>query len=142
MIIPGRFIGDGAYFAVHLQARQFEGILWLMADTGASRTTLLDRDVKFLNIPVESLAPSELPIVGIGGSVRSFHVPEVEMTFASDKGDVTFSQDLWIVQHDLKQLPAEEVGRILRLPSVLGRDVMNQYRLYYDYHAGVAQLEK
>ena len=135
-------MGDGSYFAVHLRSKQFEGILWLMADTGASRTTLLDRDVRFLNISVKTLIPSELPVVGIGGSVRSFHVPEVEMTLASNEGDVTLQQDLWIVQHDLKQLPAEETSRILRLPSVLGRDIMNQFRFLYDYHTGIVQLER
>jgi hypothetical protein len=113
-----------------------------LADTGASRTTLLDRDVRLLGIQPESLKPASLPIVGIGGSVRSFLVRDVEFTLASDKGDVVQCQDLYVVQHDLSQLPPEEVSRILRLPSVLGRDLINQFRFSCDYQAGIVWLER
>lgn len=44
MIIRGRFIGDAPYFALHLRATHFQGLVWMLADTGASRTLLLDRD--------------------------------------------------------------------------------------------------
>ena len=79
MIVRGRFIGDSPYFAVYLRSAHFQGLVWLLADTGASRTTLLDRDVKLLSIPSEALEPALLPIVGIGGSVRSFLVRDVEI---------------------------------------------------------------
>ncbi len=78
MIIRGRFIGDAPYFAVHLRSAYFQGLVWLLADTGASRTTILDRDVKLLGIPAEALEPALLPIVGIGGSVRSFLIRDVK----------------------------------------------------------------
>ena len=142
MIIRGRFIGDAPYFAVRLRSARFQGLIWFLADTGASRTTLLDRDVRLLGIQSESLEPASLPIVGIGGSVRSFLVRDVEFTFASDEGDVVQRQDLWIVQHDLGQLPPEEVSRILRLPSVLGRDLINRFRFSCDYQAGIVRLER
>lgn len=142
MIIRGRFIGDAPYFAAHLRSAHFHGLVWLLADTGASRTTLLDRDVKVLAIPTKTLEPALLPIVGIGGSVRSFQIRDVEITLASDEGDVVLHQDVWVVQHDLGQLPPDEVSRILRLPSVMGRDLINQFRLTCDYHAGIVQLEQ
>lgn len=142
MIIRGRFIGDAPYFAVHLHSAHFRGLVWFLADTGASRTTLLDRDVRLLGIPAEALEPALLPVVGIGGSVRSFLVRGVEITLASDEGDVLLRQDLWVVQHDLGQLPPEEVSRILRLPSVLGRDLINRYHFTCDYQAGIVQLER
>ena len=34
MIIRGRFIGDAPYFAVHLRSADFQGLVWLLADTG------------------------------------------------------------------------------------------------------------
>ena len=141
MIIRGRFIGDAPYFTVRLRSAHFQGLVRLLADTGASRTTLLDRDVRLLGIQDEILEPALLPIVGIGGSVRSFLVGDVEFTLASDKGDVVQLQDLWVVQHDLSQLPPEEVSRILRLPSVLGRDLINRFSFSCDYQAGIVQLE-
>lgn len=140
MTIRGRFIGDAPYFAAHLASTHFQGAVWFLADTGASRTTLLDRDAKLLSIPAQALEPAALPLVGIGGSVRSFVVRRIEITFASDEGDVVLQQDIWVAQHDLGQLPPDEVGRILRLPSVLGRDLINRFRLTCEYQAGTVQL--
>jgi len=142
MIIRGRFIGDAPYFPAHLRSAYFQGFVWLLADTGASRTTLLDRDVRLLGIKAENLEPALLPIVGIGGSVRSFLVRDVEVALVADEGDVVYRQDLWVVQHDLSQLPPEEVSRILRLPSVLGRDLINRFHFSCDYQAGIVRLER
>lgn len=142
MIIKGRFIGDAPYFTIHLRSAYFQGLVRLLADTGASRTTLLDRDVKLLGIQAEFLEPALLPIVGIGGSVRSFLARDIELTSASDEGDIVQRQDLWVVQHDLSQLPPEEVSRILRLPSVLGRDLINRFRFLCDYQAEIVRLKR
>ncbi|MDP8237566.1 MAG: hypothetical protein P9X24_00620 [Candidatus Hatepunaea meridiana] len=142
MIIQGRFIGNAPYLAIYLNSTGFQGLVWLLADTGASRTTLLDRDVRLLDIPVELLKPSSLPIVGIGGSVRSFQLQNVDIKFASNESNVVFRQDIWVVQHDLDRLPPDEVARIIRLPSVLGRDLINQFRFVCDYQAGIVQLER
>lgn len=111
MIIRGRFIGDSPYFAASLRSAHFQGLVWLLADTGASRTTLLDRDVRLLGIPAAALELALLPVVGIGGSVRSFVVRDVGITLASDEGDVVLRQDLWVVQHDLGQLRDGKVAR-------------------------------
>ncbi|GFP23303.1 hypothetical protein HKBW3S09_00770 [Candidatus Hakubella thermalkaliphila] len=142
MIIGGRFIGDAPYFVAHLRSPQFQGLVWLLADTGASRTTLLDRDVRLLGIPTQALEPALLPLIGIGGSVRSFVLRNVELTFASDEGDGVLQQDPWVVQHDLDRLPPEEVSRILRLPSVMGRDLINRFHFVCDYQAGTVNLER
>ena len=141
MIIRGRFIGEAPYFAMHLRSTHFQGLVWFLADTGASRTTLLDRDVRLLGIPIKALESGMLPIVCIGGSVRSFLLRDVKLTLASDEGDVALRQDLWVVQHDLDQLPPEEVSRILRIPSVLGRDLINRFLFTCNYKSGIVQLE-
>jgi len=141
VIIQGRFIGGSPYFPIHLRSEHFQGLVWLLADTGASRTTLLDRDVRLLAIPATALEPASVPLVGIGGSVRSFLAREVEITMASDEGDVILKEDLWVVQHDLARLPPEEARRILRLPSLLGRDLINRFRFTCDYQAGIVELK-
>jgi hypothetical protein len=142
VIIRGRFVADVPYFAAHLRSSHFQGLAWLLADTGASHTTLLDRDVKLLCIPAEALEPCLLPIVGIGGSVRSFVVRDVMITLASDNDAGALKQDVWVAQHDLKQLPPDEVARILRLPSVLGRDIINRFQFTCNYQNGVVQLAR
>jgi hypothetical protein len=141
MIIQGRFIRDAPYFVAHLRSTQFHGLIWLLADTGASRTMLLDRDVRSLNVPAEALEPALLALVGIGGSVRSFVLRDVEITLASDEGDFVLRQEVWVAQHDLERLSPEEAARILRLPSVMGRDLINRFRFTCDYQAGQVRLE-
>jgi len=142
MIIRGRFIGDAPYFSVYLKSTGFEGLVRFLADTGASRTTLLDRDVKLLGIEAKYLEPTSLPIVGIGGSVRSFLIKDVEFIMGTEKYEFVHKQDLWIAQHDLNTLPPDEVSRIMRIPSVLGRDIMNRFRLLCDYQSGIVRLER
>ena len=142
MIIQGYFIADAPYFPVRLAGEGSEGMLWLLADTGAARTTLLDRDVRLLGLPSEALTPALFPTVGIGGSVRSFVLRDIEVTFTSDQGDFAVRQEASVVQHDLDRLPAEEVARILRLPSVMGRDLIHRFRFVCDYQAGQVRLER
>jgi hypothetical protein len=81
-------------------------------------------------------------VVGVGGSVRSFQIRDVDVTLASDAGDWVVRQDVWVVQHDLQRLPPDEVARILRLPSVMGRDMINQFHFACDYHAGIVELSR
>jgi hypothetical protein len=50
---------------------------------------------------LEVLEPAEIPIVGIGGSVRSFVLRNVEIVFATSEGDLSLQQDIWVTQHDL-----------------------------------------
>jgi hypothetical protein len=57
-------------------------------------------------------------------------------------GDFVSQQDLWVVQRDLSQLPAAEAARILRLPSVMGRELINQFQFLCDYPAGVVELRR
>lgn len=142
MTIRGRFIGDAPYVVANLRLQQIQGFVWLLADTGATRTTLLDRDFRILDIPREALAPAPTPLVGIGGSVRSFVLHDADLTFVSDEGDMVLRQDIWVVQHDLDRLPAEEVSRVLRLPSVMGRDVINRFRFVCDYQSGTVELNR
>jgi hypothetical protein len=138
--IQGRFIGGVPYFAVHLLTTHFHGLVWLVADTGASRTVLLDRDFRRLGIPKSALSPAPGAIVGVGGSVLSCLLVGIEITLAGDTGDVVLVQDIWVAQHDLQRLAPEEARRILRLPSVMGRDMINQFRFTCDYQGGIVEL--
>lgn len=66
----------------------------------------------------------------------------VEIAFATSEGDFLLQQNIWVAQHDLDQLPPDEVSRILRLPSVLGRDIINRFRFICDYGVGEVLLER
>ncbi len=142
MYYRGHFIGDALYLAVHFCSQFFEEMVWLLCDIGASRTTILDRDIKHLKIPRKALEPAEIPIVGIGGSVRSFVLKDIEIAFVTNEGVFTIQQNIWVTEHDIEQLPPDEVSRILRLPSVLGHDIINRFRFLYDYNIGKVLLEQ
>lgn len=141
MSISGRFIGNAPYFPVLLSSSHFEGFVWLLADTGASRTTLLDRDARLLDIPISELEPGSTPIVGVGGSVRSWVARNAELTLASNQGDFVIHQDVLVAQHDLDRLPQVDRSRILKIPSVMGRDVINRFRFTCDSRSGMVDLE-
>jgi hypothetical protein len=130
MIIHGCFIGNAPYFIAHLRSPHFHGNVWFLADTGASNTTLLDRSVKLLGISEDILEPDPYLVVGIGGSMCSLLVRDVELTMASDEGDFVFKQNLGVIK------------RILRIPSVLGRDLISQFQFIYDYKSRVVELRR
>jgi hypothetical protein len=88
------------------------------------------------------MEPTSSFVAGIGGSVRSFCVRGTKAVFAADGGGLFWRQDLLVVQHDLTQLPSEEVARILKLPSLLGRDFLNRFRFTCDYRTGIVELER
>ena len=112
----------------------------MLADTGAARTTLLDSQTLELAIPESELQLSPSAAIGVGGSVFTFIIPAVELVFTHDKGEVSITRDLWVVRHDLASLSAVEASRILRLPALLGRDVVGHFQFICDYPARTLQL--
>jgi hypothetical protein len=140
--IQGSFVGDAPYFAVRLRSSHVQGLAWLLADTGASRTVLMDREVRQLGLSVAALQPAPGAIVGVGGSVQSWVLPAVDVVLSGDAGDVVLRRDLWVVQHDLQHLSPQEVSRILQIPSVLGRDLMNHFRFTCDYQSQLVELHR
>ncbi len=123
-------MGDAPYFVVHLRSQYFEGFVWFLVDTGASRTTLLNRDVHLLNVPVNQLTTKK-PVSGIGGIVSSFIVSDVKLTLPTQPSDYILSQDIALIQHDTSHLNPTERTHLMRLPSAIGRDVINQFQLSY-----------
>lgn len=142
MIIRGCFVGDAPHFDARLRFDHAEGPVRFLADTGASRTTIMDHDARILGVSYEDLEAAPGHMVGIGGSIRSFVARNVEIILEADSGRFSLQQDLAIAQHDLTQLRPEEAAWILRIPSVLSRDFLNRFRFTCDYQAGIVQLER
>lgn len=141
MIVHGRLIGDAPFFAVHVQHARFGGIVWMLADTGASRTALLDRDSLSLRIPGDILIPADPPVVGIGGSAATYLVSDVEFTLTGETGLFVRKHDLCVVRHPLESLRTPERARMLRLPSVLGRGMIGPSRFTYESSSRTVTLE-
>lgn len=119
----------------------------LLIDTGASVTTLLDGDAGRFGITMDyaskHLKLASHRVVGIGGTAETYVVKGAELRFATEEGvEVSETFDLHIVLHDPKTLSAEEFELILRLPSILGRDVINGYNLLFNASRGEVYLER
>lgn len=100
----------------------------LLVDTGATKTTMLDSDARRLGIPYAKLSPLKQPLLGIGGTVETFVAKDVSIYFkAADSSEHKEDlEELLVVKHS-------RLGEnIMRIPSVLGRDVLNKYHVIYD----------
>ena len=98
----------------------------LLVDTGAVRTTIMDRDAKRLGIDYKKLRKYEHKMTGIGGSVDTYVVDDSTLTFFTDKKERhKESIEIMVLKH------AKLDEKVERLPSILGRDIIGKYHLIY-----------
>ncbi len=106
-------------------------------DTGASRTTLLDKDAIFLGLDYRNLKKHNQNVSGIGGSVETFTIDDTILILGSKQ----IHLPVLVVRHPLGNLNKEDKIKILRIPSLLGRDVINRFRLIFDKQENKVILE-
>ncbi|MFQ5761498.1 MAG: aspartyl protease family protein, partial [Candidatus Bathyarchaeia archaeon] len=121
---------EAAYVTVLLAIPRLriEQRIELLIDTGATRTTILDKDAITLGIPYSKLPRLKQPLLGLGGLVDTSVARDAEMYFKSESGQEhkELVEELLVVKHRRVD------ENIMRIPSVLGRDILNKYRLIYD----------
>jgi hypothetical protein len=125
---PGIF--EAAYVVAILESKTLganETIKFLV-DTGASRTTICDKDSLRLGIDYNKLERLSEGMLGIGGLVETYIMKNVKLTFKRENGKshVENMEKIYVLKHPI----ADE--RIMRIPSILGRDILNKYALIYD----------
>lgn len=125
-MIRGFFKGDAGYINVHVISNSIgiDETVEFLIDTGASKTTLLDKDAIFLDLDYDDLKKHSQNVSGIGGSVETFIVDDSTLLFGSEEIRVP----IFVLRHDIENLNKEERIRILRIPSLLGRDVINRFK--------------
>jgi hypothetical protein len=115
-------------FAVH-------GDVSFLVDTGADASLLSPTDVYQMRLDLGAIARTS-EAQGVGGIVRSLVEPAVVVFSAP-------AEAIWAYRLDLEILPPEpgDTGAVLRerdpelslkLPSLLGRDVLDRWRMLYD----------
>ena len=99
-----------------------------LIDTGATKTTILDRDAVTMGISYVKLSKLRQPLIGLGGLVETYVARDATLHFRTDQGveHKEVLTELLVVKH--KKVDEN----IMRIPSVLGRDVLNKYKLVYD----------
>ena len=111
-------------------------------DTGASATTLLDKDTYYLGINTRKLKKAERKIGGLGGLIETFVIEDAALFFKAENGEIIKEKlRLLVGAHDLPKLSSEEKSLIMRMPSLLGRDIIYRYRLICDKKRNEIYLE-
>lgn len=96
-----------------------------LIDTGATKTTILDKDAISAGIPYNRLIRPKHPLLGVGGLVATYIAKNAGIYFRADDDSEhkELLRELLVVKH------ARVNHNIMRIPSVLGRDILNKYRL-------------
>lgn len=104
----------------------------LYVDTGASRTTIADRDAIRLGINYELLEESEAPVIGIGcNQIKNYLLRDVLLAFhVSDGGYHLEPLPLVTV---LRHEPQSDEERMIvdQCPSLLGIDLLSRYAVRF-----------
>jgi hypothetical protein len=112
-------------------------------DTGASVTVLLDKDTSYLGIDVEKLKKAERNIGGLGGLINTYVIEDAALFLRAEDTEIIQEKlRLFVGVHDLSKLSPEEKLLIMRMPSLLGRDIIYRYRLVCDRNRNEIYLER
>jgi hypothetical protein len=137
--IRGFFRNDAGYINGHLVSKELkiDETVEFLVDTGASRTTLLDKDAIYLGIDYNQLRKSEQDMSGIRGSVDTYVIDDSVLLF----GDKSIEIPVFVLRHPLESMDKEEKIKILRFPSIVCRDVIQKFKLIFDKERDELSLE-
>ena len=103
-----------------------------LLDTGADTTTLMPADARTMGVDYPRLTPSKLPSIGIGGSAKTYTEHALVLFTGSTGTHYAYRVKLVIVEPDQS---------IMKIPSLLGRDVLSQCRINCSYLESRLTLE-
>lgn len=133
-MIEGSFDGDGNPFIfAGLVIPAFDlhphggSIVRFLVDTGASSTCLHPEDARRLGIPIDGLQASVWSR-GIGGRA-GYSVMSAQVYFQEP---YRFGRRFRLVGYDIDLAVALPTQENAILPSLLGRDILNQWDMRYD----------
>ena len=116
---------------VDLPALGITRSIHLLLDTGADTTVLMASDAARMEIDFRNVTPSSWLGSGIGGSIR-LHQVSANIVFSDASNHYVYRAELAIAE------PGEHNRG---LPSLLGRDILNRWRLRYDAPANALDAE-
>ena len=121
---------EAAYVVAVLESKplNLHETVEFLVDTGASRTTICDKDAIRLGIDFATLEKLSEGMLGIGGMVNTYVLNDVKLIFRreDEKDHIENFKKIYVLRHTLLD------EKIMRIPSILGRDMLNKYALVYD----------
>ena len=135
-MLHGRFgaTTNSPYFEARISIPKLNvsGHVSFLLDTGADTTTLMPADGVRLGLPWDDLSKGNpMPATGIGGQTEVFVAP-ASVTFRTEDELYGYSVPVCIVP---------KAPDRMHMPSLLGRDIVNQWRLAYDNPGNVLTAE-
>jgi hypothetical protein len=115
---------------IHSEVLGFTEEVSFLVDTGASMTILLDKDVEIMGLDVSRLRCADKPVGGIGGIVNTYIIDDAKIVFETDEGYTSQDLVLFVGIHDLSRADEETKRRILTMPSLLGREIVDEFDLH------------
>lgn len=133
-IYGGRGRGDLGFVNIYFMCSNppIHDPIRFYVDTGASRTSIADRDVARLGLNYAQLEEAQIPVIGIGcKAVKSYVLRDVLLVFRIS-GSTYHIERLPLVTV-LKHEPqnAEERRIVDQLPSLLGVDILKNYTVRF-----------
>ncbi|MBI4285118.1 MAG: hypothetical protein HY670_04350 [Chloroflexi bacterium] len=123
--------------ALFLPRLNLQGLTSFMIDTGADNTTLSLSDVERINLSYRQIKRSSaVGVEGIAGEQLFYQEAALLIFRAEDAKQYVFS----IMVHIPRRGTSGQAEQQRRLPSILGRDVINQCRLVVSFHEGIVEL--
>lgn len=142
MTTSGFFRNGCGFIRVHLVSSKLslDKAINFLVDTGASKTVIADKDAIFLKMDYEKLKKSPQRLTGMGGSVETYLLDDAVLIFKTDVDKLEFKLPVLFLKHDLTSMKEEDRIKILRIPSLLGRDIINRFKLIYNRHKSKLEL--
>ena len=138
---------DNFFVLAELTYKGEKYTLRLLVDTGATVTSLLDRDaIRIFGPDIEKFEKATRKLIGIGGYAETYVAKNISLELVDAENPnvrVKFNlSKIYVVTH-LKKFRGEEWKRLTQLPSLLGRDVLKRAKLLIDSRANppIAELE-
>jgi len=134
MKIMGWFEFGAAFVASTISFDNIEAPITFLVDTGASKTIISDKDAIRLGVDYDKLEKLEEGLIGIGGEVETFLMRDVDLRFKSESDTHKERLDMMLLRH--KKLD----DKIKKIPSLLGRNILNKYSLTYNASENLVEL--
>jgi len=125
---PGIFEAAYVVAVLECKALRIRDTVEFLVDTGATRTTICDKDVIRLGIDFSKLEKLSEGMLGIDGLVDTYVLKDVKLVFRRENAEsyVESFDRIYVLRHAVRD------ERIMRIPSILGRDMLNKHALVYD----------
>jgi hypothetical protein len=128
--ISGRVTTNGTPILdgyIKVRRHNIEGPVSFLVDTGADVTVLMPKDAMKLGVDY-SLLGKPTKARGVGASAKCYRVEAMVSLRDEDDEPISHRIILAIIEPDSK-------GANMGMPSLLGRDIINEYRMIFDAYS-------